>query len=72
LQQAGRWASAYIHGPNDAADTLNLYDVSSLAHFELFRAIALAGNPGGLLITPAALLADLKKQLDLAPSKWSG
>jgi len=25
LQQAGRWASAYIHGPNDAADTLNLY-----------------------------------------------
>jgi hypothetical protein len=31
---------AYITGPNDASDTLNLYDISGLAHFELFRAIA--------------------------------
>jgi len=53
-------------GPNDAADTLNLYDVSGLAHFELYRALALAGNPSGLAITQAALLADLKKQLDKA------
>jgi endoglucanase len=66
LQQAAFWANAYITGPNDAADTLNLYDVSGLAHYELYRAMTLAGNPGGLATTQAALLADLKKQLDKA------
>src|SRR5262249_17410847 len=61
-----QWANAYITGPNDAADTLNLYDVSGLAHFELYRAISLAGNPSGLATTQAALLADLQKQLNKA------
>lgn len=66
LQQAASWANAYITGPNDAADTLNLYDVTGLAHFELYRAISLAGNPTGLATTQAALLADLQKQLNKA------
>lgn len=66
LQKAATWAHAYITGPNDAADTLNLYDVSGLAHFELYRAIVLAGNPSGLATSEPALLADLKKQLDKA------
>ncbi|HET6178576.1 MAG TPA: glycoside hydrolase family 9 protein [Candidatus Sulfotelmatobacter sp.] len=66
LPKAATWANAYITGPNDAADTLNLYDVSGLAHYELYRAIALAGNPSGLATSQAALLADLKKQLDKA------
>ena len=44
LPAAAHWAHAYITGPNDAADTLNLYDVSGLAHFELFRALSLAGG----------------------------
>jgi endoglucanase len=66
LQQAASWANAYITGPNDAADTLNLYDVSGLAHFELYRAISLAGNPSGLATTQTALLADLQKQLNKA------
>jgi endoglucanase len=64
LGQAAHWANAYITGPSDAADTLNLYDVSGLAHYELYRAIAQAGNPSGLEVTQAQLLADLKKQLD--------
>jgi endoglucanase len=64
LAQAAHWAHAYITGPNDAADTLNLYDVSGLAHYELYRAIAQAGNPPGLEVTQAQLLADLKTQLD--------
>jgi len=64
LGRAAHWANAYITGPNDAADTLNLYDVSGLAHYELYRAIAQAGNPAGLEVTRAQLLADLKKQLD--------
>jgi len=66
LRKAAHWANAYITGPNDAADTLNLYDVSGLAHYELYRAITQAGNPPGLEVTRMALLADLKKQLDKA------
>jgi endoglucanase len=66
LQQAATWANAYITGPNDSADTLNLYDVSGLAHFELYRAMALAGNPSGLATTQGALVADLVKQLNKA------
>jgi hypothetical protein len=54
LRGAGHWAHAYITGPNDAADTLNLYDVSGLAHFELFGAIANA--PDGI----SAALSDDK------------
>jgi endoglucanase len=66
LQSAAHWAHAYITGPNDAADTLNLYDVSGIAHYELYHALAQAGNPGGLEVTQADLLTDLKKQLDKA------
>jgi endoglucanase len=66
LREAAHWANAYITGPNDAADTLNLYDVSGLAHYELYRAMTQAGNPSGLEVTRAGLLADLKKQLDKA------
>ncbi len=66
LQSAAHWAHAYITGPNDAADTLNLYDVSGVAHYELYHALAQAGNPGGLEVTQADLLSDLKKQLDRA------
>ena len=66
LGQAAHWANAYITGPNDATDTLNLYDVSGLAHFELHRALALAGNPTNLETTQTALIADLVKQLNKA------
>ena len=66
LNRAAEWANAYMSGPNDAADTLNLYDVSGLAHPELVRAIRQAGSPGGLATTESALIADLKKELDNA------
>jgi endoglucanase len=66
LRAAGHWAHAYITGPNDAADTLNLYDVSGLAHFELFRAIATADPPGHLEASQSDLIHDLRKQLDNA------
>src|SRR5215468_444949 len=64
LGQAAHWANAYITGPGDAADTLNLYDVTGFGHYELHRAIGQAGNPAGLETSQAALLADLKAQLD--------
>src|SRR5262249_23912658 len=69
LQKAAHWANAYITGPNDATDPLNLYDVSGLAHYELYRAITQAGNPVGLEVSLASLLADLKKQLDNAVTR---
>src|SRR5207247_1072397 len=64
LGLGAHWAHQYITGPNDAADTLNLYDVSGLAHDDLYQAIAQAGNPPGLEASQADLVADLKKQLD--------
>ncbi len=71
LQQAAHWANAYITGPDDAADTLNLYDVSGLAHYELHRAIGQAGNPPGLEVTQGVLLADLDRALDHAIAQAS-
>jgi len=64
LGQAAHWANAYITSREGAADTLNLYDVSGLAHYDLHRAIGQAGNPPGLEVTQAELLADMKKALD--------
>jgi endoglucanase len=66
LREAARWAAAFIAGPNDAADPLNLYDVSGIAHYDLVRMIRQAGDPGGLAVTTPQLLGDLKAQLDVA------
>jgi len=63
LKAAANWAHAYITGPNDQTDTLNLYDVSGLAHFELFRAIRAAGYPDGLAVKQGELTADIKNQI---------
>ena len=65
LRQAAHWAHAYITGPYDAADSLNLYDVSGLAHFDLYQAMVHAGDPS-VEVTRAQLLGDLGKQLDRA------
>jgi len=63
LTRAATWAHAYIAGPNDGADSLNLYDTSGVAHFDLYRAIGVAGSPPGLAVTQAQLLADLQQQV---------
>jgi len=68
LMQAAQWANAYINGPNDLSDSLNLYDVSGLAHFELYRAITLAGNPT-LPVTKNQLLNDIANQIDTSVSQ---
>jgi endoglucanase len=66
LAKAAHWANAYMTGPGDAGDTLNLYDVSGIAHYELVRAITAAGVPSGLETSRTALLADMRKELDHA------
>jgi endoglucanase len=63
LQEAATWAKAYLGG-EAGSDTLNLYDTSALAHYELYKAIGKAGTPAGLAVTQAQLLADLKAQVD--------
>jgi hypothetical protein len=65
LSAAATWANAYIKSANDGADTLNLYDTSALAHYDLYRAMQKAGSPSNLAVTQQALLADLKNQLQL-------
>ena len=66
LKQAAQFAQNYItniYTPGDT-DTLNLYDVSGLAHFELYRALERAGNPGGLALTKSAIRGQLLRQVD--------
>ena len=65
LTQAAQFASNYITKIYDAgyADTLNLYDVSGLAHFELNRALRLAGNPAGLAVTQQGMRNQLLEQV---------
>jgi endoglucanase len=67
LSQAATYAKDYI--ASDTGDTFNLYDNSALAHADLIKAIAAAGSPGGLAVTPAALTADLKRQVQSAATK---
>ena len=66
LRSAARWAHAYIAHLDDNIDTLNLYDVSGLAHYELYRTIGRFGDPSRLAVTRGALLAGLRKELNSA------
>jgi endoglucanase len=66
LEQAARWAKAYVTHSGSSGEGLNLYDVSGLAHFELVRALREAGNPPGLAISEAQLVANLGQELETA------
>src|SRR5579863_9955117 len=68
LTDAAQYAENYITKIYDTGneDTLNLYDVSGLAHFELYRALGVAGNPGGLAVNQATMLTALENQLAVA------
>ncbi len=65
LQRAAEWAGAYI-AHSGTGEPLNLYDVSGLAHFELIRALRAAGDPSGLAVSEAQLIANLREQLEAA------
>jgi endoglucanase len=68
LKQAAQYASNYItniYAPG-YTDTLNLYDVSGLAHYELYRALELAGNPQGLAVSQQQIGKQLLAQVNAA------
>jgi len=65
LRQAAQWASAYLASPDQ--DTLNLYDVGGLAHYELARLITATGATG-LDVTAATLVNQLHSQIEGAIS----
>jgi endoglucanase len=66
LRQAAQYAKNYITNVYDAGytDTLNLYDVSGLAHFELYRALEMAGDPDGLAISSSNIRKQLLQQVE--------
>jgi endoglucanase len=68
LTAATQYAQRYITKIYDTGneDTLNLYDVSGLAHFELYRALGLAGTPRGLAVNQATMLKALENQMGVA------
>ena len=74
LKQAAHFASRYIQLVNQtgASDTLNLYDVSGLAHFELYRALAQAADPPAAGLSSADLRTQLLKQVDAAITESAG
>jgi endoglucanase len=65
LKQAANFAEGYIDNVYTAGytDTLNLYDVSGLAHYELYRAFEKAGSPKGLAITQAGIKKQFLQQV---------
>ncbi len=65
LAQAASWAAAYLRSRDQ--DTLNLYDVGGLAHYELATLIEETGATG-LAVTPAQLAGQLRSQLEGAES----
>ncbi len=65
LADAARWAREWINGKAAVSDTLNLYNVSGLADYELYRAIGHA-HAAHLAVTRAALLGNLRAQIQRA------
>lgn len=57
LSDAATFAKNYVTDIDKPgfADSLNLLDVSGLAHFELYRALRAAGDPTGLAFTAAGI-----------------
>lgn len=65
LRQAAHFANNYITKiyQQGFTDTLNLYDVSGLAHFELYRALEMAGDPQNLEVSQASIRQQFLQQV---------
>jgi endoglucanase len=71
LRDAAHWAGTLTSGKNPSYDTLNLYDVSGLADYELYRALGVL-PARGLPVTRAKLLGNLAAQLKSAGAIGAG
>ena len=71
LKQAAQFAQNYVTNIYDPGftDTLNLYDVSGLAHFELYRALEMADNPSGLAVSQSGIRKQFLQQVSDAISQ---
>lgn len=68
LRQAAGWARAYTRREH-IGDTLNLYDVSGLADYELYRALQRTRHAGKLAGTKAILRDAMRRQLQAAVAR---
>nr|BFE82730.1 hypothetical protein GCM10020093_053310 [Planobispora longispora] len=66
LAQSARWAAEYMR--HESGDTLNLYDVSALAHADLVRALR-KSRAAGLAVTEADLIGGIRAQLDIGAER---
>ncbi len=68
FEQADHWGQAYMEGPLDGTDTVNLYDVAPLAHLELMedRQFAPAPAVARMQSDQTAVLGDLHDQISAA------
>jgi endoglucanase len=74
LEQAARFAKNYVTKVYDPGygDTLNLYDVSGLAHFELYRALKMAGvPPSAFAVSQSSIRQQLLRQVNDAIAQSS-
>lgn len=69
LRQAVHFTKRYNALPASDKDTLNLYDVGSLANFELYRAIGLSGH--SYATVKRSLVSAITGQLDQAQAQSS-
>lgn len=68
LADAAQFAKNYVNDvyiPGNE-DTLNLLDVSGLAHFELYRALRAAGDPSGLAYSASGIRSQFLAQVGVA------
>ncbi|HEY2550877.1 MAG TPA: glycoside hydrolase family 9 protein [Streptosporangiaceae bacterium] len=65
LRDAATWAGQWVTGGSATSDTLNLYNVSALADYELYLALG-ADPPSGLAVTRRQLLGNLLAQISKA------
>src|ERR1700687_652171 len=64
LKSAAEWAAQYIRNRGQESGVLDAADMSGLAHFDLYRAIATQKSATKLAVTQAELLDDLRRTLD--------
>jgi endoglucanase len=69
LQSAAQWAALYIRDRGHETGILEASDVSALAHFDLYRALAGEKRAAKLAVTQPQLLADLRQTLDRAAAQ---